>query len=305
MEALAPGTARNKRNQAQLYIKFMLIYHFNYLAPTVAQIAMYAQFLANSYPSIATVRNYLSGAKTWTLHHQGNIHAFESNEVGTLVKSFVSTSTHIPSQAAPLTPEDIKNICAYIDSQPSIPTVIKTAILIAYSAFLRVSNVLSPSLSSWGGPHTLKRSDVIFQPDRLILMIRSTKTRKGPIPARVEILATQNPTCCPVRSWYNYITSANPCPLGPALVLPTGLPLTTAPVVAVMRLALHHYGHNDPQSVSFHSLRRGGARAAAAAGIDHQQIMSHGLWNSRAGLAAYLPKSPRIVPSIIARTLAK
>lgn len=40
-EALAPGTARNKRAQAQLYIKFMLVYQFNYLAPTVAQVAMY------------------------------------------------------------------------------------------------------------------------------------------------------------------------------------------------------------------------------------------------------------------------
>lgn len=146
--ALAPGTARNRRAQAYTYVKFMLIYNFNYLSPTVANVSMYAQFLANSYPSPATVKNYLSGAKTWTQFHMGNISAFETPELNTLVKSFVSKSSHVPAQAAPLSPQDIKNVCAYIDLNPSIPKVIKSAILTAYGAFLRVSNVLSPSMTS-------------------------------------------------------------------------------------------------------------------------------------------------------------
>lgn len=101
-EAIAPGTARNKRAQAYLYIKFMLIYNFNYLAPTVAEVSMYAQFLANSYSSPATVKNYLSGAKTWTQHHTGETVSFDSPELNKLVKSFVTSSNHIPTQAAPL-----------------------------------------------------------------------------------------------------------------------------------------------------------------------------------------------------------
>lgn len=304
-EAVAPGTARNKRVQAYTYIKFMLIYNFNYLAPTVANAAMYAQFLANSYSSPATVKNYLSGAKTWTQHHLGDISSFESPELSKLVKSFVSTSTHIPTQAAPLSPEDVKNICIYLDATPSIPRVIKAAILIAYSAFLRVSNVLSPSLCSWGGPHTLRMSDITVNHTGIWLLIRSTKTLKGPRPAYIQILPTNNPTSCPVLAWMDYVQQSRPCPLGPAFVLPSGLSLTPSPLVATMRLALQAIGHPDPQSVSFHSLRRGGARAAANSGVDHNQIMDHGLWASKSGLAAYLPKSPRLVPSIIARSLAK
>lgn len=247
----------------------------------------------------------MSGAKTWTQHHRGDIGSFESPDLSTLVKSFVSTSDHVPSQAAPLSPTDIRNICAYIDNNISIPKVIKAAILIAYSAFLRVSNVLSPSLSTWGGPHTLRMSDVICGQGALWLLIRSTKTLKGPRPATVEILPSGNPTSCPIQAWIDYKSESNPCPLGPAFVLPTGAPLTPSPVVATMRLALTHYGHMDPQAISFHSLRRGGARAAAAAGVDDTQIMAHGLWSSKSGLAAYLPKPPRIVPSVIARSLAK
>lgn len=299
-EALATGTARNKRAQGYLYVKFMLIYQLNYLAPTVADVSMYAQSLANSYPSTATIKNYLSGAKTWTQHHRGDISSFESPELTTLVKSFVSKSSHIPAQASPLSPVDIKNICAYIDLYPRIPKVIKAAILIAYAAFLRVSNVLSPSLTSWGGPHTLRMSDIVCDQNTMFLLIRSTKTLRGPRPARIEILPTDNPSTCPLQAWFDYIKWGNPCPLGPAFVLPSGVPLTPPPVVATIQAALKHSGHPDPLSVSFHSLRRGAARAAAAAGVDHTHIMSHRLWASKSGLAAYLPNSPRVVPSIIA-----
>lgn len=304
-EAIAPGTARNKRAQAYTYIKFMLTYNLNYLAPTVADVSMYAQFLVNSFSSPATVKNYISGAKTWTQHHLGNISSFESPQLATLVKSFVSSSEHVPTQAAPLSPADIKNICRYIDSNPSIPKVIKAAILVAYAAFLRASNVLSPTLLSWGGPHTLKMQDISIRDGVMYLLIRSTKTRKGHKPAQLQILPASNEECCPVAAWLQYLEQSYPCPLGPAFMLPTGLPLTTGPVVVTLRAALQHIGHKDPNSVSFHSLRRGGARAAAASGVDHTHIMSHGLWSSKSGLSAYLPKNPRVVPSVIAQSLAK
>lgn len=304
-EAVAPGTAKNKRAQAYIYIKFMLTYNFDYLKPTVADVSMYAQFLANSYSSTATVKNYLSGAKTWTQHHMGDISSFESQEVNKLVKSFSNTSTHIPTQAAPLSPADIADICAYIDNNSYVPKAIKAAILLAYSAFLRVSNVLSPSLASWGGPHTLRMADINLHNGVMHLRIRSTKTLKGPTPAYLQILPADNPSCCPIRAWLLYLQQSDPCPMGPAFILPTGVPLTSGPVVTVMRAALQTAGHKDPNSVSFHSLRRGGARAAAAAGVDQAQIMSHGLWSSLSGLSAYLPKKPCVVPSAIAQSLAK
>lgn len=302
--ALAPGTLKNQRIQATLYLKFMLSYRFNYLFPDVANIAMYSQFLANSYTSPSSIRNYLSGAKNWVRLHMGDIQPFLAYELGTLVKSYTAKSQHIPDKAAPLLPSDVWVICLFIDSNHQIPKAIKPAILFAYSAMLRVSNILSPALQVWGGPHTLQAADVITTKDSITLVIRSTKTLHGPKPALIEILPTGDPVTCPWTAWINYKNSVNPCPIGPAFVLAQGIPLTTAPVVTVMREALRLAGHPDPSSVSFHSLRRGGAQTAVHTGAPEQQIMDHGLWKSKSGLAAYLPPQPRMVPRILARALA-
>lgn len=175
-DALAPGTKRNRRRQAELYLKFMLSYSFNYLQPTVPDLAMYLQFLANSYISPATVRNSFSGAKSWVQFHNGVISSFLSPEHAALAKTITEKSNHNPVQALALSPADIRSICLFLDANPTFPKAFKPCILFAFLSFLRASNVLSPTLQDWGGPHTLKVRDIIDFPDKLLLLIRSTKT---------------------------------------------------------------------------------------------------------------------------------
>lgn len=79
--ALAPGTKKNREIQAKMYIKFMLAYQFNFLAPSIAQLAMYTTFLGNSYSSPATIKNYMSGAKAWVYEHGGNLNGFLATEI--------------------------------------------------------------------------------------------------------------------------------------------------------------------------------------------------------------------------------
>lgn len=282
----------------------MIVYGFNYLNPSVAEISMYSQFLANSFSSPASVRNYLSGAKTWVQHHIGNVQSFQSYELSSMLKHVTSTSQHVPVQAAPLAPHHIKIICNFLDRNSNFPVAVKPCLLIAFASFLRASNMVSPTLTSRGGPHTLQASDIIKFGDILVLRVSSSKTSKGPKPVFVEIFPNSSPVCCPVQAWLNYKQKINPCPIGPAFVTDAGCPLTTAPVVLAIRLALSASGHPDPSVFSFHSLRRGGAHTAASQGATSDQLMSHGLWKSRSGLASNLPKSPRTVPSCMARSLA-
>lgn len=102
--ALAPGTVKNREAQAYLYIKFMVAYGLNYLSPEISDLAMYYQFLSNTFKSPATVKNHVSGAKTWVQLHQGNIQHFVAQELGLMSKSIVERSEHVPNPAAPLSP---------------------------------------------------------------------------------------------------------------------------------------------------------------------------------------------------------
>lgn len=303
--ALAPGTTKNRINQATTYLKFMLAYKFDHFNPSTAELAMFSQFLANTYASPATVKNYLSGAKTWLLLHGGAIQSFGSAELGMMTKSITDNSQHVPSPAAPLTPSDIKIICNYIDSTQGIPLAVKPTILIAYSCFLRVSNVLAPTPTSWGGRHTLLAKDILDGGNSLYVIIRSTKTRRSGSPHVLLVMPTNNGTVCPVTAWKTYAARIDPCPIGPAFMINNSMPLSPSIVVPIIRIALHKAGKKDPKRFSFHSLRRGAAQAASEGGAPQEDIKYHGTWKSDNGVSHYLKTKPRIVPSIIATTLAQ
>lgn len=301
--ALAEGTIKNRRSQVQLYLKFMLLYGFNYMAPTPTHLGMYYQFLGNSFGAPGTARNHLSGVKSWLSLHGGRAQSFDNPSLSLVIKSVTEKSGHIPSPAPPITPDDIRTICAYIRQHPQHPAI-KAAILLAFSTFMRVSNVLSPSTNTLGGRHTLRVNDIIMTDHGLQVVIRSTKTRRNGIPRIIPVFRSTDNFLCPVKAWTDYLSMIQPCPLGPAFMLDPSTPLTSPPVVGVMRKALENLHTSKTRSFSFHSLRRGGAQSAAANGASLQQLMYHGTWASKNGIKAYVKSSPTIVPAILAKTLA-
>lgn len=281
----------------------MLTYKFDFMCPSITEIGMYFQFLSNSFSAPGTAKNHLSGVKTWLQLHGGIISSFLSLELSMIIKSVTEKSSHVPAPAPPISAKDIRTICEYIQLHPQHPGI-KSAILLAFSTFMRVSNVLSPSTNTWGGRHTLRTNDIISTSSGLKVIIRSTKTRKSGSPHIIQVFKSLDPLVCPVRAWCDYITVIQPCPLGPAFMLDVQTPLTAPPVVDVMRKALSSKNYSPDRTVSFHSLRRGGAQSAAENGASQQQIMHHGTWASKSGLKHYLNLSHCIVPSILARTLA-
>ena len=68
--AFTPGKLQNRTRQTRAYLIFMLAHHRPVLSPALIDILLYTQFLANSLKSPASVKNYVSGAKSF-LHQQG------------------------------------------------------------------------------------------------------------------------------------------------------------------------------------------------------------------------------------------
>lgn len=127
-DAVAPGTAANRLRQATSYINFCLIYDVDYLSPSRLDVAMYLKYLANMHKAPTTVKNYLSGARHWVNFHRGSDLPFASSEVASVTKSIVDNTKHVPSQAYPLSPLEIRTICTYIDTHSGIPPAIKPAL---------------------------------------------------------------------------------------------------------------------------------------------------------------------------------
>lgn len=247
---------------------------------------MYVQWLSNIHSSPSTIKNYLSGAKTWVLEHNGSISSFNSYEVGKMQKSVTKHSHHIVKRAAPLLPNHLVIIASYCDFNLSIPLCVKPCVLLGHALFLRSSNLVSPSNDEWCGPHTLKSSDIRSSSDKLIVRICSTKTQVSPV--SITVLSNPCTSICPVQAWNNYVKVVGPSVLGPAFIIFPGRPLTAKLVVTSMRQALMYDPSIDVSKVSMHSLRRGAAQSAAIAGVSESKIMASGQWKSKSGLKPYL-----------------
>lgn len=265
---------------------------------------MFTQYLANSFSSPASIKNAISGAKTWISNHLGQAKAFDSPSVQELLKKFTKDSNHVPKPALPITEVELDIITRYIDSNPVIDCAVKPCILLSFYCMLRASNVISPSLSQWGGAHTLRVSDIILNQYGLLVIIRSTKTLNSPKPHSIQVLPSQVTHMCPVRAWARYVTAVKPPGNGPAFMLQNHRPLTVGPVVSVIRAALVSAGYVDCNRYSMHSFRRGSVQVAERLGVPHADIMEHGLWRSRSGLDYYTTPVSSVVSQTFARELA-
>lgn len=302
--SLAPGTLANRYKQAQEYVRFSLIYKVPFLAPDLTQACMFAQFLVNNHAAPSTIKNYISGARTWIQEHRGNNSAFYSPQFIQLVKGYIKKSSHVPRQALPLTSNHINVICRFLHLCPSASLCVKPAILIGFSCFLRASNICSPNMNVWAGPHTLLAGDIVFEGNGLLITIRSTKTRSKDRLIAFSIPRGDNPLTCPVQAWMYYKRLVSPLPFGPAFIHANRLPLTGRQVVAIMRLALKGQTDIDPSRVSMHSLRRGATQTSIDRGVPLDDIRIRGTWASDSGMRPYLPSHTRKVHTVPVINLA-
>lgn len=249
---------------------------------------MYVQYLKNSFPAPTTVKNYLSGAKTWITEHGGNPSFFSSIEYHQLSTGLTKRYQHVPQRATPLDWTHIQLIVQFLDATPRVPVGVKLCILIAYHTFLRASNLLSPTLATWGGPHTLSVRDLTLSDEGLQVSVHSTKTKSDPVPLKTIIPWASNSVTCPVAAWFKYLTKIKPWPLGPAFLTDDGLPLTPRHVTGFMRLSLKDCKDIIPSRISLHSLHRGAVHSAVRQGIPRDVIKQQGKWRSDSGLAPYL-----------------
>ena len=62
-QAFRPGTIRNHKAQFVTYLAFCQYYGLKDINPSQATICMYAEFLARSFASPRSIRNYIAGVR--------------------------------------------------------------------------------------------------------------------------------------------------------------------------------------------------------------------------------------------------
>lgn len=281
----------NRLTQAKAYLGFMLKFNYNVFHPQILDMTLYTQLLKNSCKSVQSVKNYISGARSYIIERGGDSQAFLHPMVVKLVKGFTRNSVHVPRQAAVVPIETFKRACRWLRELSVEGEVVAAALMFAYVTFLRQCHFC---YTNTGSMHIIRRHDLSVYADRIIATIRSSKTTGNASPRVMTILATDGPIC-PVRMITQAMALVPASLNAPVFLDPrSAAPLDPHRTLDLFRLALVVTGYNKPDAITLHSLRRSGPQACVGAGVPIQEVADHGNWRSKA-VYTYVPKQMSLV----------
>ncbi len=156
---------------------------------------------------------------------------------------------------------------------------------VAFFSFLRKSNLVSPTTSTFDRERHLTRSDIKFTNSGCFHRIKWSKTRQHKEGIHVvPVPSIPHSPLCPVTAIHRYFSLVPANPDDPFFCLPTATSLTpvTASFFTTMLKRLISKLGLAPANYSPHSFRRGGATFAFQAGAPEQLLQLHGDWRSDA-----------------------
>ncbi len=185
----------------------------------------------------------------------------------------------------PITPDLLLALLRILDLGKLQDCSIWAAALVMFYGMLRKSNVLPQTPATFDPSRHLRRKDISFYRDHLVLHIQWTKT----IQYRERTLDIPLPRLsdhplCPLtavfKAWHMSPAAAQD---GPAFVVDAGgsVPLTAQKFLAVFRQSLET-AKLDSRQYGLHSFRRGGASWAYQCGMPVVTIHQIGDWRSNA-----------------------
>jgi len=197
----------------------------------------------------------------------------------------------IVNKKEPITPEILNKIVAKYGQDYSNLSEIRICCmcLLSYAGFLRFSELAN-----------LRRSDLEFCNSHVSLFIQKSKTDRYRAGTHVLIARTSNNTC-PVNMLEKYLSLSSIdigssefifrslcfCKKSNSYKLRGVNPLSYTRAREILLSALESVGL-DKSKFGLHSLRSGGATAAASAGIQDRLFKKHGRWSSDTAKDGYV-----------------
>ena len=159
--------------------------------------------------------------------------------------------------------------------------VFKSAILLAYFAFLRISNLVPHTIASYDTLKYLARAHIFFAQPGAHKLVKWSKTMQMNNSVRViKIPALGDSPLCPVFALKKLLASTPNQPNNPLFQIKcyqnwvaladTRLRKTFSSILKKL--------HLSQSNITFHSLRRSGATLAFNSSVPIQDIQSHGTW---------------------------
>ena len=258
------------------------------------------EFLCQNDHSKANIANYMAAVRTLYIIHGLPTEPFRDQRIHLYLKALKLNAPFDPTIRPTL---DVAKLHALLGFCETVPhsNVFKALYLTCFFSFLRLSNILQQSLSTFDVTRHLARADFITSGSEAVLLVKWSKTiqdRKSTL--TIPLPNLEHSSLCPIRAINLMIQQLSADPNDPLFTIHTTrgfIPLTDS--VARKHLKNASTALNIPPSLTFHVFRRAGASWAFSHGVPLEHIMRHGTWKSDA-IWTYLSSSTSTVSPVSA-----
>ena len=280
--AFRPATIRSYDSMFRLFLAFTIFMKVNILAITALSLIAYLQFLEANHVSAASMSNHLSAIKAKLALFGLPLHPFADPRIKYFQKAM---TLHRPLKVTLKKIIDIRTLQLILTACDStyMGQVFKAVYSIAYFSFLRISNLVPHSITTFSPLYHLARADIIFAPPGLQIIVKWTKTLQSRDAIKIlKIPSLGSNPICPVNAVKNLLQITPGSRNDPLFQYKTPkgwVPLTDNQVRFHLKLILKKLGLQD-SNLTFHAFRRSGATHAFNSNVQIQEIQSHGTWTS-------------------------
>ena len=238
----------------------------------------FLEFLLQNSLSPRVIKNYLASIKAKAQLLGWSIESLNHPSIHLFFKNITIHSSFVPKYKGYFDITTIRLIsqsCAILED----PVLFRAIFLVAFHAFLRISNIAPHSRAAFSPSRHLLVKDIIFAPPGAHILIKWAKCQQEADSYKF----VQDQFLCPVQALQALIkarptTKEHPLfsELSPPFYQVIDTKVRDALKIVLNHLSIPHLGHG------FHSFRRSGAIHAFNSGVSIDHIKAHGGWRSDA-----------------------
>ena len=211
-QAVKESTKRNLLTQLQSYQRFCSKFLLTPFPADNRQLCRYGQFLARTFESAEGVGNYQSGIRTCHALLGLPIPDPKEKLMQMFTQGLKRLLLHEIKQAAPITPEILLRMSRVVDYTDEIEMVSWVATLIGFTMFLRKSNLVPQTMTTFNAEMQFRRCDINLTSPFSAMMAEITWAKNLQFKQKVlrlPVLPANNKVICPVM-WTHYMINHIP-----------------------------------------------------------------------------------------------
>ena len=279
--AYSKGILKNLFCQWRSFTRFNAKYNINQWPVDEHTISLYARFLAYTFHSPKSIKNYLYGIRTLHLLLGAVPPNLKDIQVRLTLRGIEKILSHTPKQAFPISPEILTDILGFIDLRKRKDRIFWGILLVGFWGMFRKSNLVSDSRKSFDPIKQMTVNHITIKQGLAIVKAtwaKNIQNRQRIL--EVPLLEARESNLCPVKILKILCNEQKKGHL-PLFGEGKYIAYTYTQFQDRLRQLLEKAGYNS-KAFSTHSLRRGGAVWAHKSGVPEPLIQVHGGWQSDA-----------------------